>query len=126
MATTAASSSTMRSSTSRCFIAASSMRIVDSRSLSFARMAAFMSSWMRSFSVLMAVRGPGSWSNETSPPRRLRAGLLRRRGRRPLGGAPEAADDQYSFFGSCMLRTRLKCRFTAAAFLRLRSEVGFS
>ena len=33
---------------------------------------------------------------------------------------------QYSFFGSCMLRTRLKWRLTAAAFLRLRSEVGFS
>ncbi len=33
---------------------------------------------------------------------------------------------QYNFFGSCMLRTRLKCRLTAAAFLRLRSEVGFS
>ena len=34
--------------------------------------------------------------------------------------------DQYSFFGSCMLRTRLKWRLTAAAFLRLRSAVGFS
>ena len=33
---------------------------------------------------------------------------------------------QYSFLGSCMLRTRLKWRFTAAAFLRLRSAVGFS
>ena len=33
---------------------------------------------------------------------------------------------QYSFFGSCMLRTRLKWRLTAAAFLRLRSAVGFS
>ena len=33
---------------------------------------------------------------------------------------------QNSFFGNCMLRTRLKWRFTAAAFLRLRSAVGFS
>ena len=52
-ATTAASSSTMRSSTSRCFIAASSMRMVDSRSASLARMAAFMSSVKRSLSALM-------------------------------------------------------------------------
>ena len=31
-----------------------------------------------------------------------------------------------SSWASCMLRTRLKWRFTAAAFLRLRSAVGFS
>ena len=33
---------------------------------------------------------------------------------------------QYMRLGSCMLRMRLKWRFTAAAFLRLRSAVGFS
>lgn len=37
-----------------------------------------------------------------------------------------SATNQYSFLGSCMLRTRLRWRFTAAAFLRLRSAVGFS
>jgi hypothetical protein len=45
------------------------------------------------------------------------------------GGLPARSRErvaQNSFFGSCMLRTRLKWRFTAAAFLRLRSAVGFS
>src|SRR5258706_9935610 len=42
--TTAASSSSMRSSTSRCLIAARIRRTVDSRAASFARMAVFMSS----------------------------------------------------------------------------------
>ena len=37
-----------------------------------------------------------------------------------------AASDQYRRLGNCMERTRLKWRLTAAAFLRLRSAVGFS
>ena len=39
--------------------------------------------------------------------------------RRPWGS-------QNMRLGNCMLRMRLKWRFTAAAFLRLRSAVGFS
>jgi hypothetical protein len=54
MATTATSSSVMRSSTSFCFIAASSRRMVPRRSLSLARMAVFMSSVIWSLR-LMAV-----------------------------------------------------------------------
>ncbi|WP_420956133.1 hypothetical protein ACNSZH_06225 [Burkholderia gladioli] len=42
----------MRSSTSRCLIAASSRRIVASRALSFARIAAFMSSLIWSFKLI--------------------------------------------------------------------------
>ena len=39
---------------------------------------------------------------------------------------PENLKNQYIFLGNCMLRTRLWWRLTAAAFLRLRSAVGFS
>src|SRR5205823_12079957 len=49
--TTAASSSSMRSSTSRCLMAARIRRIADSRAASLARMAAFMSS------VICCLRG---------------------------------------------------------------------
>lgn len=47
---------------------------------------------------------------------------------RVLLGAPRLAGAvvQYIFFGNIWLRSALKWRFTAAAFLRLRSEVGFS
>ena len=55
--------------------------------------------------------------DENEAARRSGPPELRRRRRRGV---------QYNFFGNCMLRTRLKWRFTAAAFLRLRSEVGFS
>src|SRR5690606_20799569 len=48
-ATTAASSSSVRSSTSRCLHAASSMRMASRRGASLARIAAFMSSVIRSF-----------------------------------------------------------------------------
>ena len=44
----------MRSSTSRCLIAASSSRIVDRRAASFARIAAFMSSVILAFSDIGA------------------------------------------------------------------------
>src|SRR5215472_1041440 len=47
----------MRSSTSRCLIAARSSRIVDRRAASRARIAAFMSSVMRSFSVIGSEKG---------------------------------------------------------------------
>jgi hypothetical protein len=50
MDTTAASSSVTRSSTSFCFMAASSRRMVPRRSLSLARIAAFMSSLIWSLS----------------------------------------------------------------------------
>src|SRR5689334_6192433 len=49
--TTAASSSSMRSSTSRCLMAARMRRMAESRAASFARMAAFMSS------VICCLRG---------------------------------------------------------------------
>src|SRR2546423_15163315 len=51
-ASTCASSSVMRSSTSRCLIAASASRIAPSRSFSPARIALFMSSVMRSLSAM--------------------------------------------------------------------------
>ena len=75
-----------------------------------------MSSVMRSFRLIVH-SGP-VLRECNKPAAATRAGLrgLERAGP-PL---------QYSFFGSCMLRTRLKWRFTAAAFLRLRSAVGFS
>src|SRR5665213_599402 len=53
IATTSASESSTRSSTSRCFSAASSSRMVDSRAVSRARIAAFMSSVMRCLSGLI-------------------------------------------------------------------------
>jgi len=56
MATTSASLSTMRSSTSRCFIAASRLRIASRRSASFARIAVFMSSVICSLSVMGVFR----------------------------------------------------------------------
>ena len=49
-------------------------------------------------------------------PRRIAPG-------RALGLRPQA---EYSFCGSIWLRRRLWWRFTAAASLRLRSDVGFS
>ena len=101
----------MRSSTSRCLQAASSMRMAPRRSASLARMAAFMSSVMRFFSALMVDLGTMKQARSGVP-----RGLVRSGGRKA----------QYSFLGNCMLRTRLKWRFTAAAFLRLRSAVGFS
>src|SRR6185436_9113013 len=55
MPTTAASSSWMRSSTSFCFMAARSRRTVDSRALSLARIAAFMSSVILSFKEMLLV-----------------------------------------------------------------------
>src|SRR5512147_1067600 len=56
MPTMAASSSSMRSSTSFCFIAAIRPRMVSSRAASLARMAAFMSSVMRSFRLIVVSR----------------------------------------------------------------------
>src|SRR5215470_14193519 len=53
---TCASSSWMRSSTSRCLMPARIMRMVPRRSFSPARMAAFMSSWIRSLSVTASAR----------------------------------------------------------------------
>src|SRR5579862_5130547 len=47
-----ASSSSMRSSTSRCLMAAMTMRMLASLSFSPARMADFMSSWMRALRVI--------------------------------------------------------------------------
>jgi hypothetical protein len=52
-AITAASSSSMRSSTSFCFMAAVSRRMVPRRSLSLARMAAFMSSVICSLRLMV-------------------------------------------------------------------------
>src|SRR5664279_4084389 len=54
-ASTSASVSSLRSSTSRCLMAARSSRTVDRRGASFARIAFFMSSVMRALSV-MAIR----------------------------------------------------------------------
>src|SRR3990167_3388522 len=54
MATIAASSSVMRSSTSFCFIAACNRRMVPRRSLSLARMAVFMSSVIWSLRLMAA------------------------------------------------------------------------
>src|SRR5205085_5905424 len=51
--TICASSRTMRSSTSRCFIAASRPRIVSSRGASLARIAVFMSSVIRSLRLIV-------------------------------------------------------------------------
>ncbi|MNY79094.1 hypothetical protein D3C86_2195810 [compost metagenome] len=53
MAMMATSSSTTRSSTSFCFMAASSMRMVPRRSLSLARMAVFMSSVICSLRLMV-------------------------------------------------------------------------
>src|SRR5690606_12699017 len=58
-ASTWASSRVMRSSTSRCLMAAVSMRMVTRRSASLARMAAFMSSVMRSFNDMDGESGQG-------------------------------------------------------------------
>src|SRR5574344_1012576 len=57
MATMAASSSSMRSSTSFCFIAACSRRMVDRRALSLARMAVFMSSVIWALRLITIVLG---------------------------------------------------------------------
>ena len=81
---------------------------------SLARMAVFMSSVMRSLRVMAVLAGAKMTKARDGVPRV--AGF----------GRPARGRAQYSFFGSCMLRTRLKWRFTAAAFLRLRSAVGFS
>src|SRR5512137_334846 len=69
MATTSASVSSMRSSTSRCFMAASKRRIAPRRAVSLARIAAFMSS------VICCLR---LISNYPSPGRRGRSIQLRR------------------------------------------------
>jgi hypothetical protein len=71
--------------------------------------------------------GVQALNDEARSGRPVRAGwrLLGSPQCRPQQERPEAPC-QYSFFGSCMLRTRLKWRLTAAAFLRLRSDVGFS
>src|SRR5664279_5081969 len=76
MATTAASSSTIRSSTSRCLSAASRPRMVRRRGASLARMASFMSSVIRSFRLMVGSRAAPAWAgSETTKPawRGLRA-----------------------------------------------------
>src|SRR5579863_4585635 len=59
-ASTCVSSSVMRSSTSRCLMAASARRIVASRSFWPARIAVFMSSVMRSFSAMSCAGSAGA------------------------------------------------------------------
>jgi hypothetical protein len=63
MPITAASSSVMRSSTSRCFSAASRPRIVSRRAESLARIAVFMSSVICSLRVMVL----GASLNQKSP-----------------------------------------------------------
>src|SRR5690242_5846761 len=56
-ATTSASDRLLRSSTSRCLIAASRRRIADKRAVALARIASFMSSVIRSLSVMAVGKG---------------------------------------------------------------------
>src|SRR5688572_15676037 len=97
------SSSAMRSSTSRCLMAAVIMRMVPRRSLSLARIAAFISSVMRSLSDIDVGQETGSVG---------RRGLV---GTGRTGAAAAAAAD----VAGDALHVALHCgRFLAFPFLR--------
>src|SRR5687767_7176800 len=96
------SSSWMRSSTSRCLMAAVSMRMVPRRSLSLARIAAFMSSVMRSLSDI-----DGDWSLRSFGNGPVRSAALVGAGRTGTAGATAAdvARDalHVALHGGCLL-----------------------
>ena len=94
----------MRSSTSFCLIAASSSRIARGARPRVARIAAFMSSVIRSFRLIAVLRKAiGDVGSQTKKPAASASGLSGTAWR--LDRAPAA--DQYSFFGSIWLRMRL-------------------
>ncbi|SOZ35609.1 conserved protein of unknown function [Cupriavidus neocaledonicus] len=107
-ASTALSSSSTRSSTSRCLIAASSKRMVPRRSVSRARMAVFMSSLIRALRDIVIFQKVGGHLHMAADAARCKAQTQKPAEHTPqrVRGKREAVC-QYSFFGSIWLRMRL-------------------
>ena len=130
-ASTWASSSSMRSSTSFCLIAALASRITPRLCLSPLFIAAFMSSVSRCLRLMaesLGWREAGPTAMERKKPAaHLGAAGLLRSEPGPGQTAGRGERDQYRRWRLVTSReARRDWRFTAAAALRLRSWVGFS